>query len=475
MRRTLYVITVLLLAAALGSCSSSSSPSSGTSLVSITIGSDHAAKLSAERATFFAKLRSFLRGRFGAGAAYAAIPSNVASVKVTVQASDMTTLTSTVDATGMSSVTVTFEVPNGRNREFIVSAFDASGNFAYWGRAFASLDGADVILPVTMVDLGSVNGTIWVSTSGSDATGDGTEAKPYRTVTHALGATNSPTGILVEAGTYNAAGGEVYPLQLNAGTALVCLGANHSTVLDDTGAAAVNAMITGAQNARIDGCKVAVSLFSTVIDDGGTVLSVNNSYVQAPGSSFLTPTSTGINLSSDSTVSNSTIYGIYDDGGGTGIRINSGNPTISQCTITANAYGISVAGGSPTITGNTISGNGSYGVQMGGAVNAPTIAGNSFDHNGTGFYISVAGSSSIHNNKFFCNTSVDFYLVDPAAGGFDITNNAWDHDSSTSVTGPTISSDLGGCPAGEDICYSYLLTTPPVLSPFLAAVPGGCM
>ena len=75
-------------------------------------------------------------------------------------------------------------------------------------------------------------------TSGSDLTGDGSDEKPWRTITHALsqvtGKNRDPAIIHVAEGNYDITTGEVYPIVMNHYAHLV--GANrNSTILDASG------------------------------------------------------------------------------------------------------------------------------------------------------------------------------------------------------------------------------------------------
>jgi hypothetical protein len=74
---------------------------------------------------------------------------------------------------------------------------------------------------------------MYVNPAGSDATGNGSAASPFRTITHAINAASDPDGtyIFIAAGTYDAALGESFPIQLKS---LVSLQGNRAdnTVID---------------------------------------------------------------------------------------------------------------------------------------------------------------------------------------------------------------------------------------------------
>ncbi len=73
--------------------------------------------------------------------------------------------------------------------------------------------------------------TNWVSGSGSDVTGDGSESNPYRTITKALQTPNIDW-IWVGAGTYNANAGETLPLVIPSGVSVVGTGDPSLAVID---------------------------------------------------------------------------------------------------------------------------------------------------------------------------------------------------------------------------------------------------
>ncbi|MDP6761447.1 MAG: DUF1565 domain-containing protein [Planctomycetota bacterium] len=66
------------------------------------------------------------------------------------------------------------------------------------------------------VSLGGVGGTYHVAGHGDDTTGDGSEANPWRTITHAFDTSGggAPT-IIVHGGNYEADVGEEFPLQID--------------------------------------------------------------------------------------------------------------------------------------------------------------------------------------------------------------------------------------------------------------------
>jgi hypothetical protein len=108
---------------------------SGTTKVTVNIGQS--------------KLTSLSNG--SAGRSSSAIPSNVSSVSVTVSGSGMDTQQQTVNVSGQSQVSLTFNaVPNGLNRDFFAVAMDENGKTVFQGDAKADLDGTPKDITIDM-------------------------------------------------------------------------------------------------------------------------------------------------------------------------------------------------------------------------------------------------------------------------------------------------------------------------------------
>ncbi len=81
------------------------------------------------------------------------IPPAVTSIRLTVSAPDMNPLQQVIDVAGRSSVSLSFELQNGQNREFVAEALDASNNVLYRGDIFANLTGTPLHLTIVMVSV----------------------------------------------------------------------------------------------------------------------------------------------------------------------------------------------------------------------------------------------------------------------------------------------------------------------------------
>jgi hypothetical protein len=80
------------------------------------------------------------------------IPSSVVSVRFRISAPDMATIERTVAVAGKTTISESFEVPNGANRDFVVEALDASDFIRFRGETFVPmLNGQQVFLSIVMV------------------------------------------------------------------------------------------------------------------------------------------------------------------------------------------------------------------------------------------------------------------------------------------------------------------------------------
>jgi parallel beta-helix repeat protein len=295
----------------------------------------------------------------------------------------------------------------------------------------------------------------------------------------ALTTTPGNEAVFVSAGTYTPAD----TLQLKAGTALVCLGPSHSTIIYRPLGGSPPVAVAGNVAAMIDGCTVAESgtmVLNPLINDALGATTINNTHVECR----LNDTDAGIALQNNSTVMSSIMsYCSVNASPGYGIRITGGNALISSNTFTANIGAIHVSGGAPTINGNTISYNTFNGITISGGnptvsnndisnnttgialvvgagSPAPTITGNAIHHNTQYGLQLLNGTPAISNNSIYCNTGgADLY--NGLGAPLDATNNAWDHDPPTT--------QVPSC-FGIDIC----LGSPVTSVPNNPVVPGSC-
>jgi parallel beta-helix repeat protein len=185
-------------------------------------------------------------------------------------------------------------------------------------------------------------------TQGNDQTADGSQARPFRTLTRALQIAQSGSVLLLSPGTYSAESGETFPLRLQPGVTLQG---------DPT--------VTG-QGFLIRG-----------------------------GGEFLSPTAARQNvaiLGADRAV----LAGVTvtnPNPRGYGLWAESSSPIVLNSTWTGNDHdGISTVGSSaPLIQGNVFTGNGANGITIFGASH-PEVRQNVFER--TGFGINVADTAT---------------------------------------------------------------------------------
>ncbi|MEW6619684.1 MAG: right-handed parallel beta-helix repeat-containing protein [bacterium] len=189
--------------------------------------------------------------------------------------------------------------------------------------------------------------TVYVSTIGDDITGDGSQAKPYRTIQKGINVCSIGGTVFVSAGTYNEA------IYINKNIALIGAGANICTITAQ-GISNTNTVTFNGSNANgtITGFRITgapggyygifcTNASPTVIDN--TILG-NNCGICC--------------YKSSSAITNNTI-----SGNDTGVYCHSSSPTITNNTISENGDGIHCYDySSPSITNNTISGNDNIGI-----------------------------------------------------------------------------------------------------------------
>ncbi|RJR17424.1 MAG: DUF1565 domain-containing protein [Nitrospiraceae bacterium] len=419
----LVVFMICVMNISCGSSGSSDSSSSGSTAVTIRLGSS---------------------GQSSAGVSGAvsssAIPSGVTKIRVTVSAADMTTIIKEVSVAGQGSVTITIDIPNGPNRLILVEALDTSGNVLYSGQSVVNLGGEALQLTIVMVSSSTCD--LYVDTEGTDESDCTDSSNPCLKITYAIAQAGNNMTICVGSGLYDINEGQDFPLNLLPGMTLRCTGDDRTTIISsrmfegnspDT--------IIGAAGATVEGCTIRTGDGSTAISDNDAVITVDNCAIEGSGAD-----NTGISLTADSTVRNSTVSNFQQgEGGGYGIYVSGGSPVISGNILRNNYYGIYIESGAPSISGNTIGGlftDNSFGIYV--ASGTAAVTGNTITYNGEGVRIG-SGDPVINSNTLSCNTGVDLYNF-RSEGTIDARNNLWDAVPPVSVA------ECSG--VGEDICTS---------------------
>jgi hypothetical protein len=476
MKKSVAIIFVLAFLVLLYSCNGLIN-NRQTTLVTVRIESNSRVSLDMRPATLPVLAKRYLVRLFSSQSAHAAVPASVHGLRLTVSAGDMTSIIQTLNVAGLDAVDLLVDVPNGPQRNFLVEGLGSAGFVMYSGSATADLNGSSVLLTVTMASAG-----FFVSPTGANSPVC-SEAAPCQTIPYAMSLTTTTRpSVFVSAGTYSFGGGVTLPTNRS----IICFGVNHSSILSSllTG----GAMITGNAGVTISDCAMIYGSTgaSSLITDNGTNIIVNNCTIKGDNG---VANETGIALSGNSTVRNSTItnFGYINQNG---ISITAGSALISSNTFTGNEHGIAISGGTPLVELNTLANNVSYSVYITGG-NATirnnhistsnngisitgasaTITGNTINNNIV-YGITVAGSTAnpvINNNSIYCNTNADMF-VSGTITPFDAAHNSWDHDSATVPAGPTIM--VPTCTPGTDICNSG---TAPSYTPFNTAVTSGCL
>lgn len=256
---------------------------------------------------------------------------------------------------------------------------------------------------------------IYVNPAVTDHTGTGSQTAPLRTLTRALQQATPGTIIQLAAGTYSVTSGEVFPLQIPAGIAVVGHEASQGNGIVLEGGGRFNSVVQGL-------VAVAVRLETNA---------------QLRGITVTNPTP-----------------------GGVGIWVESTVPTIARCTIVNCAQtGLVVTGtANPLIQANVIMGNGDHGIllthQAKGEVRgnqlrnngfgiavqhdaAPLLADNQVQQNRWGIFISNQAKPVLRDNVVQQNREVGLVIINTALpdlgrmgdlGGNTIQNNQGSSD-----------------------------------------------
>lgn len=195
--------------------------------------------------------------------------------------------------------------------------------------------------------------------AGSDTSGDGSQLRPYQTITHALRLAPVNSIVLLAPGNYSEASGEQFPIQLRPGVT-----------------------VQGSPNG---------ALGQTVIRGSGIFASATAGMVQA---TLVGADGSGLG---HVTVTNTSTAGY-------GLVIEAGRPTIRQNQFVGSGYGgVYVSGTSaPVLEGNQFSQNGVVGLVLSGQ-SAAEVRGNRFEQTGIGIRVAPGAQPQIINNTIVQN------------------------------------------------------------------------
>ncbi|WP_414564739.1 MULTISPECIES: DUF1565 domain-containing protein [unclassified Anabaena] len=220
-------------------------------------------------------------------------------------------------------------------------------------------------------------------TTGTDTAGVGkTEATPYKTITYALSQAQSGTTIQLAPGTYNSDTGEKFPLLLNPGVSL----------RGDESSRGQAVLITGG----------GFYTSRTFARQDITILANNNSTISGVTVTNQNPRGTGVWVeSSNPTITNNT----FTNSAREGVFVTgTSNPRVENNLFVQNqGNGISIARTSQGEIRNNLFQDTGFGLAIGGS-STPLIEGNQIIQNQDGLFISesarpILRKNVIQNNK----------------------------------------------------------------------------
>jgi hypothetical protein len=263
----------------------------------------------------------------------------------------------------------------------------------------------------------------WVDSSKGSNTNPGTENKPFKTITKALGLVTAGHTVYVTPGTYDLANGETFPLQLPAGAILIGDEANKGAGNPPT--VIKGGSPTGFIGTSIEaGANSVIAGFTILHDDAGATFNEN-----------IAITNDGITLRNNHII----------DGSDNGLYIYKGADN-------------------HTIVGNVIQGNTSNGLifrdgGVGSLVEDNLITGNGYGvaYDSPGGDLGGGATGSNGGNIISCNTVSDLWTN--AGVTIDAQNNFWDHVPPTVSDVETADIDIR-----RDLS-STVITTGAVLAP----------
>jgi parallel beta-helix repeat protein len=270
--------------------------------------------------------------------------------------------------------------------------------------------------------------TYFVTTTGANSN-LGTNVAPLRTITSATGGAGAGDTINVAPGTYDAAGGEVFPIAVPSGVSLIGDEANKGGGNSPTN-------IIGAGNVAPFGLDFFTSPLDPQVNSVIAGFTITTAGAAPPNAVMAL-----ILKQNTITLRNNIITGGLDSG-------------------------LYVFGSSGhTITGNSMSGNSGPGMVFVNGASLSRIENNVFAFNSFGVEFDSDGGDlgggplgSVGGNQLYCNTGNDFWTN--TGGTFFLANNQWDHNPPTTVPGASAPDIFNGSGATLDTAGATVVTTP---------------
>ena len=245
---------------------------------------------------------------------------------------------------------------------------------------------------------------------GNDATADGSDRAPFKTITRALEAASPNTVIQLAPGTYSTSTGETFPIALKPRITLQGNPETRGQQVVIRGGGAFFSPSSAQQNITILGGANQASLVGVTITNpnpNGYGLQIESSSPTIANNTFTNNNRGGIVVvgSSTSTIRNNFFY----QNGETGIRVQgSAQPTVQENIVEQNGVGVFVdSTAAPRLLDNRMTQNKTGVVVQGEA--KPYLRGNSVEGNEEFGLLAIAlaqpdlGSSSDANANFFRN------------------------------------------------------------------------
>jgi len=234
--------------------------------------------------------------------------------------------------------------------------------------------------------------------TGSD-TNRGTQASPFKTITHAMSLSKSGSTVQVAPGTYDVANGEVFPITVPAGVLLIGDETNKgggSTPTSIVGGGQVPASPVGTSAALLPGTGSTIA--------GFTVTNNNGSFSVRRGLSLGNST---VTLRNDTVTGATHQVGVYID-----------------ASINHMITGNRIVGNGNTSTGLAFSKGG-----VGSKVENNVITGNGFgvEYDVAGGDLGGGSAGSAGGNVISCNTQNNLVSFAPSAITITAASNMWDH------------------------------------------------
>ncbi len=302
----------------------------------------------------------------------------------------------------------------------------SSGNDIFDSSGFATINAT----PAALASNPCASVTLYVDVSTGMDTNPGTQASPFKTITHAMTVAKSGATVQVAPGIYDASSlstPEVFPITVPTGVLLIGNEANKGVGTSIVGGGQVPTFAAGTSAAVHPGTGSTIAGFT-----------ITNDNPALSGRYGLFLSNSTVTLRNNTVTGATHVVGVYvsDDGATPSTpstnHVITGNRIVNNAPSSGEGLAFVTGGAGSKVENNVITGNG-FGIEY-------EIAG-----------VDLGGGSagSMGGNTVSCNGFVDLYVGAPVA--VSARNNFWDHVPPTPQTTPRpFTCTLTG--TGEDIC-----------------------